>query len=53
MAAERERLGKHISRERAYNKWCLLSAQAMLRSYKEDNWGNQISSVWESEENSQ
>jgi hypothetical protein len=24
--------------------------QAMLRSYKEENWGNQVSSVRESEE---
>jgi hypothetical protein len=26
----------------------VLSTQAVPRSYKEDNWGNQVSSVWES-----
>jgi hypothetical protein len=24
-----------------------LYAQALPRNYKEDNWGNQVSSVWE------
>jgi hypothetical protein len=31
----------------------VLSMQAMLKSYKEDSWGNQVSSVQESEEKSQ
>jgi hypothetical protein len=31
----------------------VLSARAVQRSYKEDNWGNQGSSVQESEENNE
>jgi hypothetical protein len=34
-------------------EWTVLSARVMPRSYKEENWGNQVSSGGESEEKSQ
>jgi hypothetical protein len=49
-AAARERLVKHVP---AAMDTGMMSARAMPRSYKEDSWGNQVSSVWDSEERSQ
>jgi hypothetical protein len=41
----RERLGKHVAA--ATDIRMILSAKAVLRSHEEDNWGDQVSSVWE------
>jgi hypothetical protein len=34
-------------------EWTVLSARAVPRSYKEDNWGDQINTLWKSEVMSQ
>jgi hypothetical protein len=48
MAAAREQLSKHVPVEMvSVREWTVLSARAVPRSYKEDNWGNQVSSVQE------
>jgi hypothetical protein len=49
-------LGKHVptAKNRRATIELLLEAgfstRSVPRSYKEDNWGDQVSSVWESEE---
>jgi hypothetical protein len=53
MAPARERLSKHIPVETVSIREWTMSVQAVTRSYKEENWGDPDSSVWESEEKSQ
>jgi hypothetical protein len=43
--AARERLGKHVPAARNTRMNCVVFVPS---SYKEDNWGNQVSSVRES-----
>jgi hypothetical protein len=39
---------EHIPAETfSIREWTVLSTRSVLKSYKEENWGNQISSVWE------
>jgi hypothetical protein len=44
-----EPLGKHITAETiSMREWTMLFARAVPGIYKEDNWGNKVSSAGES-----
>jgi hypothetical protein len=47
-ATTEEWLGKQVTMATDTHERMVSSAQSMPRSYAEDNWGNQVSYVWES-----